>query len=54
MNLNYISYTIFKNQLTGELYTAKSKVKAWLYFYEKAKNSTVRNIPTINDITDKL
>lgn len=51
MTLNYISHSIYKNNLTGELYTAENKVRAWLYFYEKAKNSTGRNIPTINDIT---
>lgn len=28
---------VYKNILTGELYTAENKVRAWLYFYEKGK-----------------
>lgn len=51
MKLNNISQ-IFKNTLTGELYIAKSKTIAWLYFYNKAKNDTNRNIPTMNDIIE--
>ena len=54
MMINYISLRIFKNKLTGEFYTAENRVRAWLYFYEKAKSSTGMNIPTINDITDIL
>lgn len=45
---------VYKNKLTGELYAAESKVRAWLYFYEKGKNSTGRNMPTMDDITDEL
>lgn len=51
MKLNNISQ-IFKNTLTGELYIAKSKTIAWLYFYNKAKNDTNRNIPTMDDIIE--
>lgn len=53
MRLDYISHSVYKNMLTGELYTSESKVRAWLYFYDKSKNSTGRNIPTIDDITEK-
>ena len=54
MMINYISHKVYKNKLTGEFYTAENRVRAWLYFYEKAKNCTEMNIPTINDITDIL
>lgn len=51
IKLSYISQ-VFKNTLTGELYIAKSKTIAWLYFYDEAKNDTNRNIPTIDDIIE--
>lgn len=43
---------VFKNKMTGELYVAENKIRAWLYFYEKAKGSTIT--PTINDITENV
>jgi hypothetical protein len=41
---------VFKNKLTGELHAAENKTRAWLYFYEKAKDGTT--VPTIKDITE--
>ena len=50
IKLNDISQ-LFKNALTGELHIAKSKIVAWLYFYDRAKN-TDRNMPMISDIVE--
>lgn len=50
IKLDHISQ-LFKNTLTGELHIAKSKIVAWLYFYDKAKN-TNRNMPMMDDIVE--
>jgi hypothetical protein len=50
IKLNDISQ-LFKNTLTGELHIAKSKIVAWLYLYDKAKN-TDRNMPMMDDIVE--
>lgn len=45
-----ISYEVYKNTVTGELHISKNKITAWLYFYDKAKDSIERNMPTFADI----
>lgn len=52
MNLNHISFKIYRNRLTGEFYITKNKTQAWIYFYEMERNKAAKNFPTMDDITE--
>lgn len=41
---------VYRNILTGEYRICESKVRAWLYFFDKAKNADTER-PTMDDIT---